>query len=179
MINSCRLCRNLELHFISCSIPCILLFIIRHTNCTDFPDSLSLYPPLSFITPGKSSKLHPVWAQSWCKLFLARSCVGSRRKTSSLLLQQCSTCLVRLTWMACEMLVSGCNSCCPMGFVSRVCSKLHVDFTFCSHLPFSAWVLLTSIWWIHTVVLTQSLLGRNPILVYQIDQISIWSVTCQ
>ena len=59
---------------------------------------------LSSIALGRSSKLHPVFAQRWCKLGLAGrltlacSCVQVHRRTSIisslLLIQQCSTCLV-------------------------------------------------------------------------------------
>ena len=41
---------------------------------------------------------------------------------------------------------------------------------------FFSMCLFVSMWCIHTVVLTLPLLGRNPILFYQIDQISIWSI---
>ena len=64
---------------------------------------------LSFIASGRSSGLHPVSSHS-CSMYvlagrpaLARPYVGVRRSTSlmrsSLLLQQCPACLVRLTWV--------------------------------------------------------------------------------
>ena len=64
---------------------------------------------LSFIASGKSSGLHPVsshsccmYVQAGCPAF-ARPYEGVHRRTllmsSSLLLQQCPACLVRLTWI--------------------------------------------------------------------------------
>ena len=64
---------------------------------------------LSFIASGRSSKLHPVSPHS-CFMYVrggslafARLYVGVHRITSlmssSLLLQQCPACLVRLTWI--------------------------------------------------------------------------------
>ena len=64
---------------------------------------------LSFFSSGRSSGLHPVSSHSCCKYVLAgrpafaRPYVGVHRSTSlmssSLLLQQCPTCLVRLIWI--------------------------------------------------------------------------------
>ena len=45
--------------------------------------------------------------------------------------------------------------------------------------PFSLCILLASMWCIHTVVWTQLQFGRNPVLFYRIDQISIRSITGQ
>ena len=73
--------------------------------------SLTLSRPfsLSFIASGRSSGLHAVSSHSCCMYVLAgrpafaRSYVGVHRSTSlmssSLLLQQCPACLVRLTWI--------------------------------------------------------------------------------
>ena len=63
----------------------------------------------SFIASGKSSGLHPVsskcccmYVRAGCPAF-ARPYVGAHRSkslmSSSLLLQQCPACLVRLTWI--------------------------------------------------------------------------------
>ena len=62
-----------------------------------------------FIAAGRSSGLHPVSSQSCCMYVragrpaFARPYVGVHRSTSlmcsSLLLQQCPACLVRLTWI--------------------------------------------------------------------------------
>ena len=69
--------------------------------------TLSRHPSLSFFSPGRSSGLHPMSAQSCCMLVLAgcpafaHPCEGVHRSTSlmssSLLLQQCPECLVHLT----------------------------------------------------------------------------------
>ena len=71
--------------------------------------TLSRHTSLPFIASGRSSGLHPVSSQSWCKYVragrpaFARPYVGVHRSTSlmssSLLLQQCPACLVRLTWI--------------------------------------------------------------------------------
>ena len=71
--------------------------------------TLSRHFSLSFITSCRSSGQHPVSSHS-CWMYVhagrpafARPCVGVQRSTSlmssSLLLQQCPACLVRLTWM--------------------------------------------------------------------------------
>ena len=70
---------------------------------------LSRHFSLSFITSGRSSGLHPV-SSHCCWVYVragrpafARPYVGLHRSTSlmssSLLLQQCPACLVRLTWI--------------------------------------------------------------------------------
>ena len=71
--------------------------------------TLSRHFSLSFIASGRSSGLHPVSSQSYCMYVragrpaFARPYVGVHRSTSlmssSLLLQQCPACLVRLTWI--------------------------------------------------------------------------------
>ena len=75
---------------------------------TDIPDPLS--PLLPIVHPlGRSSGQHPVSSHS-CWMYVragrpafARPCVGVHKSTSlmssSLLLQQCPACLVRLTWI--------------------------------------------------------------------------------
>ena len=71
--------------------------------------TLSRHFSLSSIASGRSSGLHPVSSQS-CYMYVragrpafARPYVGVHRSTSlmssSLLLQQCPACLVRLTWI--------------------------------------------------------------------------------
>ena len=71
--------------------------------------TLSRHFSLPFIASGRSSGLHPVSSHS-CWMYVragrpafARSCVGIHKSTSlmssSLLLQQCPACLVRLTWI--------------------------------------------------------------------------------
>ena len=71
--------------------------------------TLSRHFFLSFIASGKSSGQHPISWHSCCMYVLAghpafaRPYVGVHRSTSlmssSLLLQQCPACLVRLTWI--------------------------------------------------------------------------------
>ena len=71
--------------------------------------TLSRHSSLSFIALGRSSGQHPVSSHS-CWMYVragrpafARPCVGVYKSTSlmssSLLLQQCPACLVRLTWI--------------------------------------------------------------------------------
>ena len=71
--------------------------------------TLSHHFSLSFIASGMSSGQHPVSSHS-CWMYIragrpdfARPCVGVHKSTSlmssSLLLQQCPACLVRLTWI--------------------------------------------------------------------------------
>ena len=72
--------------------------------------TLSLHFSLSFIASGRSSGLHPVSSHSCCIYVLAgrpaftwpyvRVHRSTSLMSSSLLLQQCSACLVRLTWIA-------------------------------------------------------------------------------
>ena len=76
---------------------------------TDIPDSLSSHFSLSFIVSGRSSGLHPVSSHSCCMYVragrpaFARPYAGVHWSTSlmssSLLLQQCPACLIRLTWI--------------------------------------------------------------------------------
>ena len=71
--------------------------------------TLSRHSSLSFIALGRSSGQQPVSSHScWMyvragRLAFARPCVGIHKSTSlmssSLLLQQCPACLVRLTWI--------------------------------------------------------------------------------
>ena len=71
--------------------------------------TLSRHSSLSFIALGRSSGQHPVSSHS-CWMYVragrpafARPCVGIHKSTSlmssSLLLQQCPACLVRLIWI--------------------------------------------------------------------------------
>ena len=72
--------------------------------------TLSLHFSLSYISSGRSSGLHPVSSHSCCMYVragrpaFARPYVQAHRITSlmcsSLLLQQCPACLVRITWIA-------------------------------------------------------------------------------
>ena len=65
--------------------------------------TLSRHFSLSFITSSRSSGLHPVSSHSCCRPAFARLHVCVHRSkslmSSSLILQQCPACLVRLTWI--------------------------------------------------------------------------------
>ena len=87
--------------------------------------TLSRHFSLSFIASGRSSGLHPVYSHS-CWMYVragfpdfARPYVGVHRSTSlmssSLLLQQCPACLVRLTWIVFVMGGRWLSSWCLMG----------------------------------------------------------------
>ena len=88
---------------------------------------LSRHFSLSFIASGRSSGLHPVYSHSCCMYVLAGRptfawpYTGVHRSTSfmssSLLLQQCSACLVRLT---CIVIVMGGR----WGVSARTCSYI-------------------------------------------------------
>ena len=91
----------------------IFNWIASHHHCVvplaQISLTLSRHFSLSFIASGRSSGLHPISSHSCCTyvqagcLVLAQPYVGVHRSTSlmssSLLLQQCPACLVRLTWM--------------------------------------------------------------------------------
>ena len=100
------------IYIYNCS--CLYIYMYHHHHHHVVPLAwiyLTLSRPfsLSFIASGSSSGLHPVSSHSWCMYVLAgrpafaRPYVGVHRSTSlmssSLLLQQCPACLVRLTWI--------------------------------------------------------------------------------
>ena len=71
--------------------------------------TLSCHLSLTFIASGRSSGLHPISSHSCC-MYVRAGCpafaqpyIGVHKSTSlmssSLLLQQCPACLVRLTWI--------------------------------------------------------------------------------
>ena len=62
------------------------------------------------------------------------------------------------------------------GVAFRICTIWLVAFWRSSGLVFSLNVLLASMWCIRTVILIQALVGRISVLIYQIDQIYIWSI---
>ena len=120
--------------------------------------SLTLFrhSSLSFIALGRSSGQQPVSSHS-CWMYVragrpafARPCVGIHKSTSlmssSLLLQQCPACLVRLTWI---VFVIGGRW--PYSFIgvlwgvaARTCWGLHAAFLCNCHLVSSPAVLLAS-----------------------------------
>ena len=97
--------------------------------------TLSLHFFLSFIASGRSSGLHPVSSHCCCMYVragrpaFARPYVGVHRSTSlmssSLLLQQCPACLVRLTWI---VFVMGRIVGVLWGVAARTCSILLATF---------------------------------------------------
>ena len=140
--------------------------------------SLSLHPSLPSNAPSRSSQLHPVSAQTCCRLLLAGQptltypCEGIYGRmslmSSSLLPRQRPVCPVRLTWIVLVMGGKLPYSCC---FV-RYCNQdlFNITRSILVQFPsFSLGVLSVSMWCIHRVVLTQPLLGRNHILFYRID----------
>ena len=76
--------------------------------------------------------------------------------------------------MICEVEGKWPYHCCFVGVASRIYSKQHVTFLLCLHQAFSLHVSLESSRFIHTVVPKWAQLGRNPVLYYLGDQISIW-----
>ena len=91
---------------------CYFIYIYHHHHVAlvaRISLTLSRHSSLSFNALGRSSGQHPVSSQS-CWMYVragppafARPCVGVNKSTSlmssSLLLQQCPPCLVRLTWI--------------------------------------------------------------------------------
>ena len=91
--------------------------------------TLSRHFSLSLIASGRSSGLHPVSSHSCCMYIRAgrpaftRPYAGVHRSTllmsSSLLLQQCPACLVRLTWIVFVMGGRWPHSWCLVGYCRR------------------------------------------------------------
>ena len=54
-----------------------------------------------------------------------------------------------------------------------------IDLLYSLHIAFSLYVWLNYSWCIYTLVLTQPMDGRNPVLFHQGNQISICSTTCK
>ena len=87
----------------------VIIIIIIIVLAARISLTLSRHSSLSFIALGRSSGQHPVSSHS-CWMYVragrptfARPCVGIHKSTSlmssSLFLQQCPACLVRLTWI--------------------------------------------------------------------------------
>ena len=143
--------------------------------------TLSRHFSLSFIASGRSSGLHPVSSHSCCMYVRAgrpafpRPYVGVHRSTSlmssSLLLQQCPACLVRLTWIVFVIGGRWPYSWCFVGVTSRTCSVLLATFLGNCRPASSPGILC-----IHTAVSIRPLLGRNCVSFYRSGQISIWSI---
>ena len=113
--------------------------------------TLSRHFSLSFITSGRSSGQHPVSSQScWMyvragRLAFARPYVGVHTSTSlmssSLLLQQCPACLVRLTWIVFMIGGRWRYSLCLVGCCRQDCSRLLAAFLCNWHLASSPAVI--------------------------------------
>ena len=109
-----------------------LIIIIIIMLLTWIPLTPSRYLSLSSISPGRSSRLYPVLGLAGCSTF-AHPFEGVHDSilliNSSLLLQQCLACLVRLTWIV--FMMSGrwpyscCFvGCCPHDLFNTACSIL-------------------------------------------------------
>ena len=106
----------------------------------------------SFIASGRSSWLYPVSSYSCCMYVragrpaFARPYVGVHGSTSlmssSLLLQQCPACLVRLTWIVFVRRSRWPYSWCLVGCSARTCSILLATFLCNCRLASSPAVLL-------------------------------------
>ena len=102
--------------------------------------TLSLHISLLFITSGRSSGLHPVSSHSCCMYVRAGRpafdwpYAGVHRSTSltssSLLLQQCPSCLVRLAWIVFVIGGRWPYSCFLWGAAARTCSILLLTFLY-------------------------------------------------
>ena len=101
----------------------------------------------------------------------------------SLFLQRCPTCFDCLTWMVYEMGGKWPYSCCLMecSFKDLFKTALSILVWFPSSFFFFSLqsVSLEYKRCNHAVVLIRLQLGRIPVLFYQINQISRWSITCQ
>ena len=112
--------------------------------------TLSRHRSLSSIASGRSSGIHPVSAQSCCMLVLAghptfaRPCEVVPRSaplgSSSLFLQLCIACQVRLALIVFVMSSKWPYSCCFVGAASMSCSVLLAAFLCSCRQAFSHYV---------------------------------------
>ena len=107
-------CVYIYIYIYTCTHTHMFVFIYHHHHhhivlVARISLTLSRHSSLSFIALGRSSGQQPVSSHS-CWMYVragrpafARPCVGIHKSTSlmssSLLLQQCPACLVRLTWI--------------------------------------------------------------------------------
>ena len=112
------------------------------------PPTLSLHLSLSFITPGKPSKLHPVPALSWCKTLP----VSRHWHIHYLWVCFCSivphVLFVLLGWFL-RLEVSGSTTVVLWGAASKICSKQHIVFLYIFHLAFTPFFFFVSIHMVH------------------------------
>ena len=94
--------------------------------------------------------------------------------SSSLLLQQCPACLVRLTWMVSWWVIGARTTAVLLDVSSRTCSILLVAFLCNYRQAFSPYVLLASMKCIHIAVSTRPPLGKNCVLFHRSSLTSIW-----
>ena len=148
--------------------------------------TLSRHFYLSFIASGRSSWLQPVSSHS-CWMYIRAGCpafarpyVGVHRSTSlmssSLLLQQCPACLVRLTWIVFVMggkwPYSWCFAGCCLQDLFNIARIILVQ------LPssfFSGRLVSVQVAHPHISIDTSPLLGRNCVSFYRSGLTSIWS----
>ena len=148
--------------------------------------NLSRHLSLSFIASGRSSGLHLVSWQSCCMKVrvgcpaFSWPCEGVHWSTSlmssSLLLQQCHTCLVRLTWIVFVMGSRWPYSCYFVGCCLQDLFTIARSIQGNCRQAFSPAVLLASTLCIHIAVSTRSLLGRNCVTFYRSGLTSIWPI---
>ena len=166
-----------------------ILFLVIIKSCWLHGVYLTLSLSLSLFLSFSLSPSVPVVYHSWQILWTA-SCVGTDLIKSSLiiqhaalscvevhkrmsfmrsylLLQQCPTCLIGLTWIVCDLTAKWLHRYYFVGCYFQDLFKTARS----SHLAFSPCVLLTHKRCIHTVVLIQQQLGRNSVLFYQRNQI--------
>ena len=123
---------------------------------------------LSSITTGRSSRLHLVSIQGWCKSLLSGQHWHVHKKMSgvhSYFFRSAPHVLFvlhrRFVWWE-----AGVHSATLLlSIVSRICSRQYSTF-FCGfYLVFSLSILFVSMWCIYTIVWTQPQLGRHHIAV--------------
>ena len=134
---------------------CVCVYPWHHQQVTQQARiylTLSRHSSLSFIVSMRFSRLHPV-VQS-CRRYillsrptLACPCEGVHR-SSSLLLQQCLTCFVRLVWMVLEIGGRWPNNCCFVRYsfqdLFNIACSILVQFPssfspFCIDDPYRRW----------------------------------------
>ena len=138
--------------------------------------TLSHHSSLFSITSGRSSRLHAVSIQRAVvdvlvsHPTLAHPCEGVHRKTSlvssSLLLQQCPTCLVHLIWIVLEMEGRWLYSCCFVGCCFQ--DLFNIARSILVQFPSSFFsIYLISVYVVHPYNrIDMTLLGKNCILFY-------------
>ena len=114
---------------------------------------------------------------SFCSL--AYTCVSMSRSpllmSPSLLFLLCWACFVLFL----RLKVSDHTIAVLWDTASKICSKQHTTSLYCSNIGFSLGTFSNYKVYHHTIVPPKLHPGRIPILFYQRDQITIWSLTCQ